>query len=554
MLLQKDKFVVIIMNKMKNEKKLVVLTSFLFLSVFLLGITSAADLCWIETSASTCESTSGNNVVMYVSDSTNAHGELESRSSHNYKKVLCCNFGGGSTSCSGNNKIIGLSSSTNAHAERPENSRYNSNVCYDSLSSCFSTTSNCASGELEVLRLSSSTNAHISGPGQSYNTKICCTVSEPLMEPPPTLRECEDGIDNDGDGLVDYPSDPGCTSASDNDEADTAPPPPNAFAFWANNNFVEITFKNVIPDVTNVKLVLENSGLSQGTNLDFDIREREFGPDTRIRIISGTTNNNERVVATWTITQEDLDTATDLEEFYFRVNGEQSGSLTLNILPPVDCGTVVICSDYEQSDCENDYCQVAEISVPGGVDCSDTNTDCFCTQNGNACGGAFSASTTTPPTTTPPAEEGDGIISIGETCDGSEWGGITGCSDFGEFTGGVLSCESPGRFNTFQCIGIEVTREIGTCLITEGDVDENGCDDGFLTISWTGQWIWNEEENPGHEDPEGLSLLCGEGGTRVIECPTQIKLPFFGLYNIIATIFLITIIYFILIRKNNKNH
>ncbi|MBU1036895.1 hypothetical protein KKF32_02575, partial [Patescibacteria group bacterium] len=30
--------------------------------------------------------------------------------------------------------------------------------------------------------------------------------------------QCADGLDNDGDGLIDYPNDPGCSSASDNDE------------------------------------------------------------------------------------------------------------------------------------------------------------------------------------------------------------------------------------------------------------------------------------------------------------------------------------------------
>ncbi len=35
--------------------------------------------------------------------------------------------------------------------------------------------------------------------------------------------QCSDGIDNDGDGLTDYPADPGCTSSSDNDETNTAP-------------------------------------------------------------------------------------------------------------------------------------------------------------------------------------------------------------------------------------------------------------------------------------------------------------------------------------------
>jgi hypothetical protein len=33
-----------------------------------------------------------------------------------------------------------------------------------------------------------------------------------------TTYQCSDGIDNDGDGLIDYPADPGCTSATDNDE------------------------------------------------------------------------------------------------------------------------------------------------------------------------------------------------------------------------------------------------------------------------------------------------------------------------------------------------
>lgn len=44
---------------------------------------------------------------------------------------------------------------------------------------------------------------------------------EPLavVEPPAV---CADGADNDGDGLVDFPSDPGCVSADDDDELDPA--------------------------------------------------------------------------------------------------------------------------------------------------------------------------------------------------------------------------------------------------------------------------------------------------------------------------------------------
>lgn len=36
-------------------------------------------------------------------------------------------------------------------------------------------------------------------------------------EPPPTT-ECNDGVDNDGDGKIDYPDDPGCTSPEDDSE------------------------------------------------------------------------------------------------------------------------------------------------------------------------------------------------------------------------------------------------------------------------------------------------------------------------------------------------
>jgi hypothetical protein len=45
--------------------------------------------------------------------------------------------------------------------------------------------------------------------------------------PPPPAAQCSDGADNDGDSKTDYPNDPGCTSTSDNDEYD-APPPVDA--------------------------------------------------------------------------------------------------------------------------------------------------------------------------------------------------------------------------------------------------------------------------------------------------------------------------------------
>jgi glutamine amidotransferase-like uncharacterized protein len=42
-------------------------------------------------------------------------------------------------------------------------------------------------------------------------------------ETDPTPNQCEDGIDNDFDNLTDFPNDPGCSSPTDDDETDTTP-------------------------------------------------------------------------------------------------------------------------------------------------------------------------------------------------------------------------------------------------------------------------------------------------------------------------------------------
>jgi hypothetical protein len=43
--------------------------------------------------------------------------------------------------------------------------------------------------------------------------------------PPPPRVACANGQDDDGDGRTDYPADPGCSSASDDDETDPRPAP-----------------------------------------------------------------------------------------------------------------------------------------------------------------------------------------------------------------------------------------------------------------------------------------------------------------------------------------
>ncbi|MBL8551350.1 MAG: DUF4038 domain-containing protein [Hyphomonadaceae bacterium] len=60
------------------------------------------------------------------------------------------------------------------------------------------------------------------------------SINAQTLAPPPA--QCGDGIDNDGDQLIDFPADPGCTSLSDADETDVdgaAPSVPNGLAAQA---------------------------------------------------------------------------------------------------------------------------------------------------------------------------------------------------------------------------------------------------------------------------------------------------------------------------------
>ncbi|MFZ2763879.1 MAG: peptidoglycan-binding domain-containing protein [Minisyncoccia bacterium] len=58
--------------------------------------------------------------------------------------------------------------------------------------------------------------------GQTYH----CVGFNVLKVTPPTPPQCDDGIDNDGDGFIDYPADPGCTSEDDNTESPNPGNPP----------------------------------------------------------------------------------------------------------------------------------------------------------------------------------------------------------------------------------------------------------------------------------------------------------------------------------------
>lgn len=61
----------------------------------------------------------------------------------------------------------------------------------------------------------------------------------------PTTYICSDGIDNDYDGLTDYPADPGCSSRTDNDETNVIIPP-QAFVTATTQSATNITEANAV--------------------------------------------------------------------------------------------------------------------------------------------------------------------------------------------------------------------------------------------------------------------------------------------------------------------
>lgn len=206
------------------------------------------------------------------------------------------------------------------------------------------------------------------------------------------------------------------------------------------------------------------------------------------------------------------------------------------------CGGASICNNYEyENECWCDPCNVAESS-----DLCEEGDICICEWKEGECNLNI--------------EEierdicGDGELDPSESCDGTNFGSITGCDNSGgtgldDYTGGTLSCKSDCTFDVSQCTGStpscgdDVVNQISescdgedlqglTCgyfgygggtlscdlgcefsisscsdeegvLIGKCSYDENtddDCEDKFLTYSWTASWEW-ASENIGQSPP-----------------------------------------------------
>jgi uncharacterized protein YkwD len=70
---------------------------------------------------------------------------------------------------------------------------------------------------------------------QEFGTSTTGGTTPPPPPPPPPSYACSNGSDDDTDGKVDYPADPGCTSSTDNDEYNAPAPPSPAPSYQCSN-------------------------------------------------------------------------------------------------------------------------------------------------------------------------------------------------------------------------------------------------------------------------------------------------------------------------------
>jgi hypothetical protein len=498
----------------------------LIIIMFLTSANAAGESCSIKTKAE-CDIQSGYG-VMRLSALTNAHGQKSlTDNPTQYPDVLCCNFGRGSidTACTSttpyNNRIIKLSSLTNAHAESPYSGSYTTQVCYADLV-C---SKDCASaGRFAVLSLSSDTNAHIgnySGVG-SYPIKICCVRAIT----PTTCEIMSDSWEK--------------TSARNGD---------------------------------NIRMNLGTNEHCEEQAISFEVWENDILVDDQITpnppsitYHSATTNHG-----IWTAQWVD-DSPNNPPEYYFKATVVGGNTATSDLdLTITKCGDGT--KDVEYEDCDGsdgmsgNTCESLKLGT-GTLGCTS------CKYSG--CSGIVlqsCGSFSTPQTCNalalngPEAKLSAGAgINCGEDAKADRGDGCWkyyNCDCF--YNSATSHCDlNQTSVNQPNCPDPGITYpDIGSCVYTENTNDD--CSDDFLNYNWTAEWTWGIGQSTFcavhpticaqiptggslHYDPNGEFVKC-TNGSKIVPCPSQVKLPFFGMYQIAITCIIIAITYVILIRK-----
>ena len=233
--------------------------------------------CFSLVAAASCDDSQ---TIMRLYSSNNSHVSAWDENVDSYVEEICYNdifgfdyVGDDVHSCTGTNRILSLYSSNNSHASEVTDDVYDYEVCYGSLGCVYDSSvgDSCSNDGEIIARMSSELNAHVSYASDlNYSIKICCESM---------------GV------------------------------------YWADMNGNEITNAD-FGDM--VQLVA--GGVGSGT---FEIKENDFFDDDIKSIVGESVGSN--LIGFWTIEEEDMEKTSDYDEFYFEVNGMESGYLNIDV-------------------------------------------------------------------------------------------------------------------------------------------------------------------------------------------------------------------------------
>jgi hypothetical protein len=128
--------------------------------------------------------------------------------------------------------------------------------------------------------------------------------------------------------------------------------------------------------------------------------------------------------------------------------------------------------------------------------------------------------------TSRPAVCGNSIVEPGETCDGNDWGRVSGCKDLPGFSSGILRCnQQTCHFDTTNCIPIEPicgNGVVGVGQQCDGDLGGKTC----LDFGFSGGQLKCSDCMYDTSDCTGSSGICGDGILNVGEQCDGANVPF----------------------------
>ena len=343
-----------------------------------------------------------------------------------------------------------------------------------------------------------------------YRTEIGCVhlenCGDGFIE---GLEECDDGDTSSGDG---------CDSSCQIEENWVCSGEPSVCEVDC-----QFTFSNwsVLETVNGTSVLINVQGEDcDGKEVKFEVFEKELvGRDSASVNPSNSIFVGNSTNVSWVAEWIDDGFGQGNPEYVFKaslvsdssVNVDNSSELVVLLEEIVidECANMTSCSNYLTSgECSTDACDIADGSVEANnplVDCSADGTSCECAWSGSICEPSYT-----------------------------------------------------------EVIGDYI---IGTCSYDESTDDD--CADGFLSYSWTKNWLWGHDgwadwnDGPSvdvgdykldsslyYYDPNGKFDGCSDGSTKV-ECPASVQVGFFGFFQIVVVMIFLVGIY--IIRGNKKD-